>query len=116
MSYSAKENMLHVFQHKIPEGLPHLLMQGTHFLAPQNGYLERPACSKGGYDWFSVKWAYLEGDLAPVPDSTIPSICGDIRNWKQDIVFPDMDTWDWEKATEIDGVSTMWIEKINYFI
>lgn len=105
MTYTDKENMLRVFQKKIPEGLPHLLMPGTHFLAPQNGFHERPAGGKGGYDWFGVKWAYIEGDLAPVPDSSVPPVCDDITEWKTQIKFPDMDSWDWKKAAEIDHVA-----------
>lgn len=97
-----KENMLKVFHHEIPTGLPHLLGPGVHFLAPQNGFHERPAGGKGGYDWFGVKWAYLEGDLAPVPDNSVPPVCDDICSWKEQITFPDMETWDWENAAKID--------------
>lgn len=107
MKYTPKENMLRVFRQEIPEGLPHLLMSGTHFLAPQNGFHERPAGGKGGTDWFGVKWSYIEGDLAPVPDSSTPPICDDITEWKTQIRFPDMDAWDWEKAAEVDGVANL---------
>ncbi|MEG2417944.1 MAG: hypothetical protein RSB35_03470, partial [Eubacterium sp.] len=100
-----KEDMLKVFHHEIPDGLPHLLGNGIHFLAPQNGYCERPAGGKGGYDWFGVKWSYIEGDLAPVPDSSVPPICDDICDWSECIVFPDLNAWDWEQAAIIDNVS-----------
>lgn len=100
-----KENMLRVFRHEIPRGLPHLLGPGVHFLAPQNGFHERPAGGKGGYDWFGVKWTYIEGDLAPVPDSKVPPICEDICEWRKAVVFPDMEAWDWEKAARTDRVS-----------
>lgn len=103
--YTDKENMLRVFEHKIPEGLPHLLMAGTHFLAPQNGIEERPTGGKGGTDWFGVKWSYIEGDLAPVPDSTADPVCDDICEWREQVVFPDMEAWDWERAAEIDHVA-----------
>jgi len=105
MKYTPKENMLRVFRHKIPEGLPHLLMEGTYFLAPQNGIEERPTGGKGGTDWFGVKWTYIEGDLAPVPDSRQKPICDDICEWKTQIKFPDMDAWDWKRAAEIDHVA-----------
>lgn len=100
-----KEDMLKVYRHEIPDGLPHLLSSGVHFLAPQNGFHERPAGEKGGTDWFGVQWIYSEGDLAPVPDSTIPPVCDDICKWREQVVFPDMDAWDWEKAAEIDHVA-----------
>ena len=45
-----KEDMLKVYRHEIPDGLPHLLSSGVHFLAPQNGFHERPAGGKGGTD------------------------------------------------------------------
>jgi len=100
-----KEDMLKVYRHEIPEGLPHLLGPGVYFLAPQNGFHERPAGGKGGYDWFGVKWTYIEGDLAPVPDSTAALICDDIYDWKGKIIFPDLEAWDWEKAVVIDHVA-----------
>ena len=107
MKYSDKENMLRVFKKQTPEGLPHLLMAGTHFLAPQNGFHERPAGGKGGTDWFGVKWTYIEGDLAPVPDSTVPPICNDITEWKTQIQFTYMNTWKWKKAAEIDHIKDL---------
>lgn len=100
-----KEEMLKVFRHEVPAGLPHLLGPGVHFLAPQNGYHERPAGGKGGVDWFGVKWFYKEGDLAPIPDSSVPPICEDICDWRDTVVFPDMEAWDWEEAARIDKVA-----------
>lgn len=100
-----KDQMLKVFKHEIPDGLPHLLAPGVHFLAPQNGFHERPPGGGGGTDWFGVKWSYIEGDLAPVPDSTIPPLCDDICEWKDQIRFPDLDSWDWEEAAKIDKVA-----------
>lgn len=99
-----KKDILKVYHHEIPDGLPHLLSTGVHFLAPQNGFHERPTGGKGGYDWFGVKWAYIEGDLAPVPDSSLAPICEDICEWEEKIVFPDMESWDWKKAALIDKV------------
>ncbi|NTU90001.1 MAG: hypothetical protein HGA54_08930 [Actinobacteria bacterium] len=83
------------------------MMEGTHFLAPQNGYIERPAGGKGGTDWFGVKWAYIEGEPGPVPDSKVAPICEDITEWEECVVFPDMEAWDWEKAAEIDHVADL---------
>lgn len=100
-----KEDMLKVFRHEKPEGLPHLLSEGVHFLAPQNGFCERPAGGKGGYDWFGVKWNYIEGDLAPVPDTTAPLICENICDWEKAIKFPNLEKWDWDRAAEIDHVA-----------
>lgn len=108
MMLNEKEEMLKVFRHEIPAGLPHLLGPGVHFLAPQNGFHERPAGGKGGRDWFGVTWVYKEGDLAPVPDSAVPPICEEICDWREKVVFPDMEAWDWEEAARIDHV-----EEIN---
>lgn len=51
----------------------------------------------GGIDTFGVVW---------VPDTSCPDLpafikpgfklCGDIENWKEDIPWPDVDSWDWE--------------------
>lgn len=104
MEYREKENILRVFRHEIPVGLPHLLGKGTHFLAPQNGFHERPPGGKGGEDWFKVKWVYQEGDLAPVPDPAADPVCSDITCWREEILFPDMEAWNWEEAARVDRV------------
>lgn len=33
-------------------------------------------------------------------------ILDDICNWREKVVFPDLEAWDWEKAAEIDQVSS----------
>lgn len=52
----------------------------------------------GGIDWFGVVWSYKEGELAPVPDSSVPPICLNICGWRETVIFPDMEAWDWGEA------------------
>ena len=52
-----KEDMLKVYRHEIPDGLPHLLSEGVCFLAPQNGF-----------------WKDLPGDRAVKTGSELPGL------------------------------------------
>jgi hypothetical protein len=101
---SEKENMRRFYFHEKAEWMPAFGV-GFHFLAPQNGYLERPQYNLGGKDWFGVDWVYQEGEPAPVPDSTRHVVLDDICNWREQVKFPDLDAWDWSEAQRIDKVN-----------
>jgi hypothetical protein len=103
---SDKENMRRFYFHEEPEWMPAFGV-GFHFLVPQNGYLERPRDNGGGKDWFGVEWVYKEGEPAPVPDSARRIVLEDIRDWRGQVKFPDLDAWDWEEARRVDKIDSI---------
>jgi len=67
-----------------------------------NGTCERPANNESGKDWFGVEWLYEETGNAPLPNPFIEPVVSDISKWREQVVFPDLDAWDWQKAVELD--------------
>lgn len=88
----------------MPDHLPDL-MEGVHILFESNGFMERPWYNKGGKDWFGVDWVYSAAGDSPMPDHTVPPMLNDISEWRDKIVFPDLDKWDWEGAVIRDNVA-----------
>lgn len=71
---------------------------------PPSGFHERPPFNGGGRDWFGCKWELMDGASAPAPDVS-EHVLSDICNWREEVKFPDLDAWDWERAAEIDKVN-----------
>lgn len=92
-----KENALLIFEHKMPEWLPRFEYCISAYF-PEN-INERPAVHEDD-DWFGVHW---------VPDINIgltaPSlenvVIKNIENWKNELVFPDLESIDWDKEAEL---------------
>ncbi|HHU05531.1 MAG TPA: methyltransferase [Clostridiales bacterium] len=56
---------------------------------------------KGGLDMFGVEWEYEElvgGSMVKPGNPKCPDIC----EWEKYITFPDLDSWDWAHAAEVN--------------
>jgi uroporphyrinogen decarboxylase len=99
---TAKENALAMYSHQKIDHMP-LRIEGETGIFPINGFLERPANNQSGKDWFNCNWEFSEAAGAPAPDQ-YNHLMSDICDWKEIVKFPDLDTWDWEKAVKIDKI------------
>lgn len=50
----------------------------------------------GGKDMFGVDWVYVDIAGGSMEDPAKPHLLEDVNDWKEKIVFPDIDSWDWE--------------------
>lgn len=99
---SEKENIMRLYQHKMPQYLP-IFGQGIQNLMIK-GYYEMPKIiGEEGYDWFGVHWKFPAGEVAAMPGPDF--MLDEISDWKTVVKFPDLDAFDWEKAIEIDKVN-----------
>lgn len=71
---------------------------------------------KGGKDIFGIPWEYIPVAGGSMITPGTPPLLDDISEWKEKVVFPDIDSWDWEgSAAENreylnDGrITNMWI-------
>lgn len=108
---SAKENARRLFAHEETEFLP-MMGEGVKNNVPVGGYYERPKGGKGGKDWFGVTWFWKEGEPAPMPVG--PYVLTDIEDWKEQIIFPDLDSFDWEAAAKTDRIPEF--DRENYLL
>lgn len=69
----------------------------------------------GGPDIFGIQWKYIPVAGGSMVEPGKPFL-EDISQWKEKVVFPDIDQWDWEKSAEenreflnTDKLVTIWI-------
>jgi len=94
-----KENTLMAYDHKTPYWIPCIYTDCWLLQPMMEG--ERYCGHEVGKDWFGVEWKYEPTIGAPMPTPG-KIMFEDIEDWKEKIVFPDLDAIDWEKQAEED--------------
>jgi len=98
---SLKENMQLVLRHKEPEYMPFVSDFDTAALDAIDFINERPAIPGVHNDWFGQSWTYepAAGAANPTPGKHLVT---DITEWKEQMIFPDLDKLDWEGRSQKD--------------
>ena len=122
---SPRENIAAMYFDKHPYWIPGRAESGL--LMPQlyNNQLGRggPAGTK---DAFGIEWEYVEQVHGSIVRPGNP-LLNDVNEWKDKIVFPDIDAWDWAseaEANKIDSklscqfsfVNGFWFERLISFM
>lgn len=101
-----KEDLVKTLNHEKPSRTP-VYFTGIHDV----GFASRPGPAfergpaGGGYDGFGVRWvAPSSGGGAHIP-APGEFVLSDIARWREDVKFPDLENFDWEKcsAQELEG-------------
>jgi uroporphyrinogen decarboxylase len=117
MAISEKENILRHYTHVMPEHYPDLDYLHTMM---GYGFLERPLepeivalldlkpdkyaqYTVSRKDWFGIEYVY-EAGVGSMPDPHRAPVVTDICKWREQVVFPDLDAYDWALAAEFDHV------------
>ena len=94
-----RENAFIAYRHETPDWVPARSLDfNVIFPAP---YVERYQGTGVGKDWFGVTWQYEPLTKAPMPLPGQPMLA-DIEDWRGDVLFPDLDSIDWEKQAKQD--------------
>ncbi|MGN0266660.1 MAG: hypothetical protein ACI4D7_03175 [Lachnospiraceae bacterium] len=102
-----KENFIRAVRHENPMWIP-MRSDGINFtpsIYPDNVARAFVIEGKkydgpvGGEDIFGVKWTFIETVGGSMVEPGSPFL-EDIADWKSKVVFPDLDSWDWEKSAE----------------
>ena len=107
---SLKEGMIAAYRDKAPlwelTGIEHVTF--TPSVIPDNcarGFVFEgapyPREKFGGEDMFGVKWTYVDVAGGSMVEPGSPLLT-DANEWKEKIVFPDIDSWDWEGSAEMN--------------
>ncbi|ACL19871.1 hypothetical protein Dhaf_1828 [Desulfitobacterium hafniense DCB-2] len=108
MTITPRENMLLVYQHKVPEFLP--LMKDIQYIRTvEPGFLHvvyegKATGSNDAVDWFGQNWKFEPKIGAFNPDAT-QYIVKDITKWKEYVNIPDVEEIDWEAKFSTDAIS-----------
>lgn len=113
MALTAKENFRKFFQHERGEWFPSFFTD-ANLAVYLTGMDERAPGNRGGKDFFGCTWIYDEVGMAAVPDTSVPPILEDICDWRDVLVFPDLDAVDWEASAKADKVDQYDPDKFNY--
>ena len=54
----------------------------------------------GGKDMFGVEWVYIDVAGGSMEKPGNPHLIDDISQWREKVVFPDIDSWDWAGSAE----------------
>ena len=53
-------------------------------------------------DMFGIEWVYVPVAGGSMEDPDIPHLLEDANDWEEKIVFPDIDSWDWEASAKLN--------------
>ena len=108
-----RENMKLVLEHKKPLWVPVMFRENNFCMAPADR--ERPPLNESGVDWFGASWDFVEivGAQMSPPDK---HICPDPRDWREKLVFPDLDKIDFTEGKEQMAAACDNSKKMNMYV
>ena len=111
----SKEKFSEFFRHERSTGFPSFF-NDANLKVYIAGLDERAPDNKSGKDFFGCTWVYDPMGAAAVPDTSVTPILEDICDWREKVVFPDLESVDWEQKAVEAGVPDFDPDKINYFM
>ena len=101
---SAKENMAAMYHDKHPYWMPGRADNGMLMPSLYNNLLGRGGPG-GTTDAFGIVWEYVEQVHGSIVRPGTPFMA-DVNEWKEKIIFPDIDKWDWASEAETNKIDT----------
>ncbi len=93
---TAKENMEKIFRHEKPDWIPHL---GSEAYGIRDYIVERPIMTTG-YDAWGCHWISCADSLNITHPDTSDIKFDDVTQWREKVVFPDLDKIDFTPMEE----------------
>ena len=91
-----------------PHIIPDNIARGFVFEAEMGKYMNQ----KGGPDMFGVEWEWVEQVGGSMVRPGKPYL-EDIEDWREKIVWPDVDSWDWEGCAKANNGTFLKKENFN---
>jgi uroporphyrinogen decarboxylase len=101
-----KDQWIAFFEHRYTnDAVP--AFQGLGFVVEVHGFHETAKYVKDsnearGRDWFGVQWIRDDSIGEMVPDPTATFVLDEIGNWREKVIWPDLDAHNWEAAASLD--------------
>ncbi|MCD8149523.1 MAG: hypothetical protein LUE92_08165 [Clostridiales bacterium] len=106
-----KELVLEVYKHKNVGYVPCIFTDMDIFKSAAIN--ERP--EQGGKDWFGVDWTFVPEVMSPMVTPGTKVIT-DVTKWKEQVKFPDLTQYDWEKFAAEETASWDRENKVSYMM
>ncbi|MDR2957324.1 MAG: hypothetical protein LBU61_03965 [Coriobacteriales bacterium] len=121
-----KENVAALYYDKQPFWMVTMSDSGFFWLDLYNMLLGRGGWDSGTTDCFGIEWEYVEMAQGSIVHPGEP-LLADANEWRDKIIIPDIDTWDWAgaaEATKVDKhfftqmslVNGFWFERLISFM
>ena len=91
-----------------PHIIPDDIARGFVFEAETPKYMNQ----KGGPDMFGIEWEWVEQVGGSMVRPGVPFM-EDIEEWREKIVWPDIDSWDWEGCAKANNGTYLKPENFN---
>ena len=108
-----REQLLEVYAHKNIGYVPNFFVDIKCTKPPTMN--ERYEGIEGGKDWFGVEWQFVPEAGAPMVKPGTKVIT-DITKWREQVVFPDLESIDWSAAAAVETASWDKENKICYLM
>lgn len=108
-----RENALIAINGGIPDWVPNWFTCASVVLPMAFEPGERP--ERGGVDFFGVEWEFVPVAGAPMIKPGTKRL-KDITKWKEELIFPDLEIYDWEAAAAKDMAGVNRVEQIPLII
>jgi len=89
---------MHEIQTFNPSVIPENVARG--FVSENKPF--KAAEEAGGKDMFGVEWVYEASVGGSMEKPGEPFMLEDVNDWKEKLVFPDVDSWDWAGSVELN--------------
>lgn len=97
-----RNNILMAYRHQVPYFIPSI--SDCDICYPS--ILEEYPTKLGAYkDGWGVTWQWFAGQPGPIQDKKCSVVLDDISNWKETVVFPEVNAYNWAAGAEIDTAS-----------
>jgi len=115
MGLTARENFMNYITGKPFEWFPNA---ATDYDGPFliSGVDERSPDNQTGKDWYGCDWIYDPLNGACAIDVTKPYVLNDITEWREKMIWPDLDKIDWNWAAAKDGVDNYSSSRVTYMM
>ena len=73
-------------------------------------------------DMFGIEWVYVPVAGGSMENPEYPHLLEDVNDWEEKIIFPDIDSWDWEASAKLNeplrgngkAVTMMWLNGMGF--
>ena len=108
-----RENILKFYNHECPDYIPDFRTDVQNCNVAFVARYERPPAGMDSFDGYGVHWTFEPLANASMPSPNHKPVMDDITKWKEQVKWPDIDSFDWSSHVESDMAN---VDYNNYLV